>query len=109
MIMQKLEFIFGADYNKDGKLIRRSEKMRAFDEIRTLAVELYGGCTMTHGHGNWKGKSGRVVSEKSCILTILNEETDMKTIGILANKIRTVLRQEAVIFTVSKVEVVFFS
>lgn len=107
--MQKLEFTFGTDFNKDGKLIRRSEKMRAFDDIRTLAVELYGGCTMVHGHGNWKSKSGRVVSEKSCTLIILNEETNMKDIGRIANKIREVLRQEAVIFSVSKVEVVFFS
>jgi len=77
--------------------------------VRNQLCERFGGCTATVGNGSWVDSSGTVVSEDVTVFETLTDSVAVLPIlEGLANHIKVVCNQEAVLITVQTMDTVKF-
>jgi hypothetical protein len=99
----KIEFGFGTGFSGEGRSIPREEKDSGLQIIRARAVELFGGCTLTHTEGDWLDtQRNKVVTERGCTLSVLADMPPvllMERVNAIVACIKDMLDQKAVAVT----------
>lgn len=100
--MLRVDFGFGLELDRDGVALSTECKTLGLAQVRGSAMNLFGGCTLTHTQGDWQcPESGVLYSERGATLSVLTEwnpqtEDKMKQ---LAEDIKRSLKQKAVYVT----------
>jgi hypothetical protein len=98
--MTKLEFSFGMDLDTNGITLTREQKSLGLAQVRDAALSAFGGCTVMHGHGDWRDEdTGRTYSEKSVVLSVLIPFVSEHSVLVLVDTIKRSLSQKAVLVT----------
>ena len=108
--MLKIEFGFGVGLDQNGNIIPEVVREAAIAGIRSRAVELFGGVTLTPTKGDWKDlDTGSVFSEEGRTLFVIvdpvslfphwSDATLEDRISGLARDIKEALNQKAVYVT----------
>lgn len=80
------------------RIYTEDKGIAACDEVASLVSKSFDGFTAYRGTGFWRG-----VSEHNLTIEILVDEETPGTVETLAGKIRTLLKQEAVLVTRERV------
>jgi hypothetical protein len=76
-------------------------------EIQRNILETYGGYTVRSVHGGWMDGDGKVYQEQNFEYTVVLEEHQLKDLKNWLEKMKAVLRQEAMFLEVGDTEVTF--
>lgn len=104
--MLKIEFGFGLELDRDGVVLTTERKTLGLTQVRGSALNLFGGCTLTHTQGDWQcPESGVQYSERGATLFVLvNPGFGLEDkVRQLAEDIKRSLQQKAVFVTQSQV------
>lgn len=100
----RIEIGFGVGFDAAGKPITPHERDERLKLVLTEAALEFGGCNILSGQGAWINDAGTLVAEESRTLVI---ETPSGSEQVhkarrLAEYVRRVFQQEAVIFSISR-------
>lgn len=98
--MIKIEFSFGMDLDRDGVALSKEQKSLGLAQVRDAALSAFGGCTVIHGHGDWRDEdTGRTYSEENVVLSVLIPYASEHSMLMLVDTIKRSLSQKTVLVT----------
>jgi hypothetical protein len=99
----RYEIAFGIGFDRFNQRIDPVHREEAIKLILVEAAGIFGGCNLTRGQGAWTDRTGTLVVEESCTLTVDISgrgtefgEADSAKVSALADFIRRMLYQDSV-------------
>ena len=100
--MKKATFIIPKQDNEGNKFPKTTVL-----EIQRDILELYGGYTVRSVEGGWMDEAGKVYQEHNWEYTVVLEDSELEALVDWLEKMKVILRQEAMFLEVSDTKVQF--